>query len=188
MHVWVDAGDEPGVPVREEGRGELHQQAQDAALRALLRAALPGRGGVGRAAARLQGPRRERGGVEAGLLRAARRHLRAPRIRHRRRLRRAPAPRHLVRAHQTPPALPPGAEQPRRRRRRAPAALVLSSPETLLLFPRRHGAWEFPVVLGRVFVVRQLGRSKLFDGPIEDASSCRNSSCTHVCDLDGPFV
>jgi hypothetical protein len=58
--VRVAAGDEPGVPVRQEVRGEVHQQAQDAALRALLRAALPGRGVVQRAAPGVQGPRRER--------------------------------------------------------------------------------------------------------------------------------
>lgn len=103
----VSVGDERGVQVREEGRGEPHKQAEDEALRALLRAALPRRGGLQRAPTRLQGARRERGRVETRVLRAAGGDRGASgRVGHRLHLQLAPSALRLVRPHQAPPPLP----------------------------------------------------------------------------------
>lgn len=107
--IWASlspTGDKPGVQVRKERRSELHQQAQDAALRPLLRPALPRRGGVRRPEASFQGEGRERRGLEAGLLRASRGHRCTTRVGHRRHFQRASPAIRVVRSHQAPPALP----------------------------------------------------------------------------------
>lgn len=70
MKGYIRTGNKPSIPVREEGGSKLHQQAQDAALRPLLRPPLPRRGDLERATTCLQGAGRERRRMEASLLQA----------------------------------------------------------------------------------------------------------------------
>ncbi|KAK6147885.1 hypothetical protein DH2020_018797 [Rehmannia glutinosa] len=60
FHLYEQCRDKPSVQVRKEGRCQLHQQAENAALRPLLRVALPGRGDLQRAEKGFQGAWRER--------------------------------------------------------------------------------------------------------------------------------
>ena len=110
----LSAGDKPGVQVRQEGRCKLHQQAENATLRALLRVALPRRGGIKRSEEGFQGERRERRCVEASVLQAISGHSSASRLGYRCHIQRAPSPFHMVRSHQAPTALSRREEQRRR--------------------------------------------------------------------------
>jgi hypothetical protein len=65
------AGEQPGVPVRQAARDGIHQQAQDAAVPALLRPALPGPGDVQRDSDNLPGQEQDAPGLGRVLLRAA---------------------------------------------------------------------------------------------------------------------